>query len=101
MQPSSTSVYGSSTRSHSSGVLRAKKLFGLVVDFFYTRASIVSLKIRLIPSFSTPVALSNVIRLVCQDFISPQSFLHKISQPSGVFNNFSFNVALLCRKKLK
>lgn len=88
MQPSSTSVYGSSARSHSSGVLGAQKLFGLVVGCFYVRASIVSLKIRLTPSFSTPVTLSNVIRLVCQDFISPHSFLHKISQLSGVFNNF-------------
>lgn len=72
-------------------MLRAKKLIGLVVGFFYVRASIVSLKIRLTRSFSTLVTLSNVIRLVCQDFISPHSFLHEISQSSGMLNNFSLN----------
>lgn len=48
----------------------------------------VLLKIRLISSFSASVILSNVIGLVCQDFINPQCFLHKVSQLSGVFNDF-------------
>lgn len=62
----------------------------------------VLLRIRFISSFSTAVILSNMIRLACQDFINPQCFLHKISQPSGMFNGFFFfNVVLLCRKKLK
>lgn len=65
------------------------------------RAAISLLKIRLIAGFSTSVIPSNVIRLVCQDFINPQRFLHKVSQPSGVFNDFSFNAVLLCRTKLK
>jgi len=41
---------------------------------------------KLISSF--PVILSNVIRLVCQDFINPECFLHKVLQPAGVLNGF-------------
>lgn len=74
MHPPAILVYGSSARSRSSGVLGAVwfLVVGLVGFFFFnTRASVVLLKIRLISSFSTAVTLSNVIRLVCQDFINP------------------------------
>lgn len=85
-------------------MLRAKELFGLVLVvffFFYMRVAMALSEIRLISGSSTSVILSNVIKLVCQGFINPQRFLHKVSQPSGVFNDFSFNAVLLCRTKLK